>query len=142
MEIMGYRAPPEPLLPVFEALCLLFDRPTTLVHVHVYVHFICFPFSWSDCQQLMLSQHFFESLRFFDKDNVPQSKLDKLEKLLNDEQKLSIQRITEVNSLILIVRYHTVLSRSVKRLCLWYCGLQHWLTIERLKERCNLIKMS
>ena len=40
-EIMGYRAPPEPLLPVFEALCLLFDRPTTLVHVHVYVHFIC-----------------------------------------------------------------------------------------------------
>lgn len=64
---------------------------------------MCYLFSWSDCQQLMLSQHFFESLRFFDKDNVPQSKLDKLEKLLTDEQKLSIQRITEVCSLILIV---------------------------------------
>ena len=66
----------------------------------------------------MLSQHFFESLRFFDKDNVPQSKLDKLEKLLNDERKLSIQRITEVLSLILIFQYHTVLSRLVKLLCL------------------------
>ena len=64
---------------------------------------MCYLFSWSDCQQLMLSQHFFESLRFFDKDNVPQSKLDKLEKLLTDERKLSIQRITEVYSLILIV---------------------------------------
>uniref|UniRef100_A0A1X7SJH3 Uncharacterized protein n=1 Tax=Amphimedon queenslandica TaxID=400682 RepID=A0A1X7SJH3_AMPQE len=29
MEIMGYRIPPGPLMPVFEALCLLFDRPAT-----------------------------------------------------------------------------------------------------------------
>ena len=40
MEIMGYRAPPEPLLPVFEALCLLFDRPTTLVHVHIHYIYV------------------------------------------------------------------------------------------------------
>ena len=44
----------------------------------------------------MLSQHFFESLRFFDKDGVPQTKLDRLEKLLSDHQKISVKKISEV----------------------------------------------
>ena len=35
--------------------------------------------SWEDCKQLLLSQKFFESLRFFDRDNIPIAKLRKLE---------------------------------------------------------------
>uniref|UniRef100_A0A1X7TIU7 AAA+ ATPase domain-containing protein n=2 Tax=Amphimedon queenslandica TaxID=400682 RepID=A0A1X7TIU7_AMPQE len=84
MEIMGYRIPPGPLMPVFEALCLLFDRPAT----------------WLDCQQLMLSQHFFESLKFFDKDGVPKSKLRKLEKLLVDQEKMSIEVLADASQAI------------------------------------------
>ena len=80
MEIMGYRSPPSQLLPVFEGLCLLFDRPPT----------------WEDCQLLMLSQHFYESLRFFDKDSVSKKKLDRLEKLLADQQKISLSKVAEV----------------------------------------------
>ena len=38
------------------------------VHIHNFLHI-----RWLDCQQLMLSQHFFESLKFFDKDGVPKS---------------------------------------------------------------------
>ena len=80
MEVMGYRAPSMGLLPVFEGLCLLFDRPPT----------------WDDCQQLMLSRHFYQSMRFFDKDSIPQRKLNKLEKLLADQKKISLPRMSEV----------------------------------------------
>ena len=45
----------------------------------------------------MLSANFFESLRFFDKDNVPVHKLEKIEKLLTKESDLSVQRIAEVS---------------------------------------------
>ena len=55
--------------------------------------------SWEDCKQLMLSVNFFESLRFFDKDNVPVHKVQKIEKLLAEESNLSVQRIAEVSAL-------------------------------------------
>ena len=29
LEVMGYRDPPSSLTPVFDALCMLFDRPQT-----------------------------------------------------------------------------------------------------------------
>ena len=29
LEVVSYRAPPEPLQPIFDSLCLLFDRPQT-----------------------------------------------------------------------------------------------------------------
>ena len=80
MEVMGYRAPTTHLLPVFEGLCLLFDRPPT----------------WEDCHQLMLSHRFYESLRFFDKDNVSQKKLNKLEVLLANQKKIYLPRMAEV----------------------------------------------
>ena len=38
--------------------------------------------SWEDCKQLLLSQNFFESLKFFDRDNVPRHKLSQLEKII------------------------------------------------------------
>ena len=79
-EIMGYRVPSAELLPVFEALCLLFDRPCT----------------WDDCRQLMLSHHFYASLIFYDKDGVSQKKLNKLEVLLENQKKISVTRIKEV----------------------------------------------
>ena len=46
----------------------------------------------------MLSVNFFESLRFFDKDNVPVDKLEKVEKLLAQDSNLSVQRIAEVSA--------------------------------------------
>ena len=107
-------------MPVFEALCLLFDRPARQVggskrerggnaqskfkrmrglyvtdpldvHIHNFLHI-----RWLDCQQLMLSQHFFESLKFFDKDGVPKSKLRKLKKLLNDQKETSLEILADV----------------------------------------------
>ncbi len=81
LEVTGYRAPTTGLLPVFEGLCVLFDRPST----------------WEDCQQLMISHNFYESLRFFDKDSVSMKKLHKLEKLLADQKKLSLQTMAKVH---------------------------------------------
>ena len=31
LEVVSYRVPPGPLQPIFNALCLLFDRPRTYV---------------------------------------------------------------------------------------------------------------
>lgn len=53
----------------------------------------------------MLSQHFFESLKFFDKDGVPKSKLRKLEKLLNDQRKMSLEILADVRNKIYELQY-------------------------------------
>jgi hypothetical protein len=66
LEVMSYREPPASATPVFNSLCMLFDRPQT----------------WEDCKQLLLSPNFFESLRFFDKDHVPRQKLRRLRAML------------------------------------------------------------
>lgn len=44
-------------------------------------------FRWEDCKQLLLTQNFFESLRFFDRDNVPLKKLRRLEKMIDRSSK-------------------------------------------------------
>lgn len=44
----------------------------------------------------MVSQHFFQSLRFFDKDAVPQYKITQMERLLVDQKKFSIEKVQEV----------------------------------------------
>ena len=60
--------------------------------------------SWEDCKQLLLSHNFFESLRFFDRDNVPKHKLQKLEKMVTKRSELvSVQHG----------------SRAVVPICLW-----------------------
>ena len=45
----------------------------------------------------MLSQNFFESLRFFDKDNVSSSKLRWLEKRLEGKEKLSLAYVGQAS---------------------------------------------
>lgn len=82
--------------------CRRFTTFTMYMYI-VHLYFKLFVFRWTDCQQLMLSQHFFQSLKFFDKDKVPKAKLKKLEKLLADQEKLGIDKVSDV-------RMHTVFT--------------------------------
>ena len=45
---------------------------------------------WEDCKQLLLSPNFFVSLRFFDKDNVPKRKLQRLERMIDKSSKFEL----------------------------------------------------
>lgn len=64
--------------------------------------------SWEDCKQLLLSQNFFESLCFFDRDNIPAVKLRRLEKAIAHGAKFdSIEHG----------------SKAVVSLCLWLAAL-------------------
>lgn len=89
LEVMSYREPPATTVPVFNTLCMLFDRPQTSVARH----YICVPsshlsfcLSWEECKQLLLSPNFFESLKFFDKDNIPRHKLRQLKSMLQSPE--------------------------------------------------------
>lgn len=59
--------------------CTQYSTATVTVHDLQLCIFRC---RWDDCKQLLLSQNFFESLRFFDRDNVPRRKLKALEKMI------------------------------------------------------------
>ena len=50
-------------------------------------YFVCILYRWEDCKQLLLTPKFFESLKFFDRDNVPLRKLRRLEKMINRSAK-------------------------------------------------------
>ncbi len=54
------------------------------------VHLFLFHCRWEDCKQLLLSQNFFESLKFFDRDNVPKRKLKTLEKMITKNSDLGL----------------------------------------------------
>ncbi len=45
---------------------------------------------WEDCKQLLLSRNFFESLKFFDRDNVPKRKLKTLERMFTKNHDLEL----------------------------------------------------
>ena len=85
LEVMSYREPPASAIPVFNSLCMLFDRPQT--SVNKMTHFQCpsvhvFVIRWEECKLLLLSPNFFESLKFFDKDHIPRQKLRQLKVML------------------------------------------------------------
>ena len=67
---------------------------------------------WEDCKQLLLTPKFFESLKFFDRDNIPLRKLRRLEKMINRNAKFEdldkgSQAIVPVCTwLIALVDYH------------------------------------
>ncbi len=42
---------------------------------------------WDDCKLLLLSPNFFENLKFFDKDNIPKQKLQRLSKMIKKYSK-------------------------------------------------------
>ncbi|XP_012580518.1 PREDICTED: dynein heavy chain domain-containing protein 1 [Condylura cristata] len=61
-EIRSYRAPPEPVVRVTDALCELFHRKT----------------GWASAKQLLCSEDFYQELVFFPKDKITDSELIKL----------------------------------------------------------------
>ncbi|KAG8522790.1 Dynein heavy chain domain-containing protein 1, partial [Galemys pyrenaicus] len=61
-EIRSYRAPPEPVVRVTDALCELFHRQT----------------GWASAKQLLCSEDFYQELVFFPKDKMTDSDLIKL----------------------------------------------------------------
>lgn len=78
--------------------------------IHIYV---CMLYTrWEDCKQLLLTPKFFESLKFFDRDNIPLRKLRRLEKMINRDAKFEdldkgSQAIVPVCTwLIALVDYH------------------------------------
>ena len=84
LEIMKYREPPSLLNPLFNALCMLFDREERFVTKSRIITAMLLLFSWEECQQLLMTSKFLESLRFFDRDNVPGHKVRKLEKMIGE----------------------------------------------------------
>ena len=68
-----------------------------IMYNSIQLHVCTCPHSWEDCKQLMLTQNFFESLRFFDKDNVSPSKLRCLEKRLEGREKMSPTQVGQAS---------------------------------------------
>ena len=65
-------------------------------------------YRWDDCKQLLLSHNFFESLKFFDRDHVPRSKLSKLKKMIVHSSKFEALEQG---------------SKAVVPLCMWLTAL-------------------
>ena len=86
-------------------IILSVERKDVCLHC---VNFFTSLLSWEDCKQLLLSHNFFESLRFFDRDNVPRHKLQKLERIIAKKSELtSVERG----------------SHAVVPICLWVQAL-------------------
>lgn len=113
---MKYRDPPVILNPMFNALCMLFDREERCRHVFCFmlIMFSLSVYSWEECQRLLMTPKFMDSLKFFDRDHIPQKKVHRLKKMIGQHMqfeaikygsKASVSMTMWLNAL---VDYHQV----------------------------------
>ncbi|XP_070211333.1 dynein heavy chain domain-containing protein 1-like isoform X3 [Littorina saxatilis] len=69
-ELKSYPSPPEQVVLLCNALCLMMGKPQT----------------WEDARSMMMNEHFLEDLIFYDKDRIPNDIFEDLKTYLNNPQ--------------------------------------------------------
>ncbi|KAK1887002.1 Dynein heavy chain 2 axonemal [Dissostichus eleginoides] len=109
-EVRHYRDPPEGVVRIMDAVCLLFNRPP----------------GWESAKQLLGQDHFFQELEFFERCSVTAERLQQLALMVHSPQFVP-ESVQEV-------------SRACESLCLWVkavfqcCCMQQQLELKQQLE--------
>ena len=100
-ELKSYPSPPQAVMFVMNAVCLLFDRPQT----------------WESAKELMANTSFFQELIFYDKDHIPETKFNALKRFVHHPE-------FDPH----IVRRSSMAASSI---CSWVHGVHQYSSIHR-----------
>ncbi|XP_062409103.1 dynein heavy chain domain-containing protein 1-like [Sardina pilchardus] len=100
-EVRGYRCPPEGVVLVMDAICMIFDRPR----------------NWESSKKLLGQPHFFQELEFYDRRSID----DKLYKKLS-----TIMLMPEFQPVVVRSK-----SRACESICNWVRALYEHATVMR-----------
>ncbi|XP_056223855.1 dynein heavy chain domain-containing protein 1 [Seriola aureovittata] len=109
-EVRHYRDPPDGVVKVMDAVCLLFNRPP----------------GWESAKQLLGQSNFFQELEFFDQYSLTNEQLQRLGQIVHSPQFVP-ESVREV-------------SKACESLCRWvqavyeYCCVQHQLLVKQKLE--------
>ncbi|XP_059188998.1 dynein heavy chain domain-containing protein 1 isoform X2 [Centropristis striata] len=109
-EVRHYRDPPDGVVKIMDAICLLFNRPP----------------GWESAKQLLGQSHFFQELEFFDRYTLTNEQLQQLGEIVHSPQFVP-ESVREV-------------SKACESLCRWVqamyecCCLQHQLLVKKQLE--------
>uniref|UniRef100_A0AAQ6IG98 AAA+ ATPase domain-containing protein n=1 Tax=Anabas testudineus TaxID=64144 RepID=A0AAQ6IG98_ANATE len=109
-EVRHYRDPPDGVVKIMDAICLLFNQPP----------------GWESSKQLLGQSNFFQELEFFDRYSVTNEQLQKLSHIVHSPQFVP-ESVREV-------------SKACESLCRWVqalyecCCMQHQLSVKQQLE--------
>ncbi|XP_040891858.1 dynein heavy chain domain-containing protein 1 [Toxotes jaculatrix] len=109
-EVRHYRDPPEGVVKIMDAICLLFNRPP----------------GWESAKQLLGQSNFFQELEFFDRYSLRNEQLQQLSQIVHSPQFVP-ESVREV-------------SKACESLCRWVqalyecCCVQHQLLVKQQLE--------
>ncbi|KAM9363159.1 dynein heavy chain domain-containing protein 1 [Symphorus nematophorus] len=109
-EVRHYRDPPEGVVKIMDAICLLFNRPP----------------GWESAKQLLGQSNFFQELEFFDRHTLTNEQLQQLDQIVHTPQFVP-ESVREV-------------SKACESLCQWVqavyecCCMQHQLLVKQRLE--------
>ncbi|KAM4595719.1 dynein heavy chain domain-containing protein 1 [Fundulus diaphanus] len=109
-EVRHYRDPPDRVVKIMDAICLMFNRPA----------------GWESAKQLLGQPSFFQELEFFDRSSLTKDKLQQLGQIVQSPQFVP-ESVREV-------------SKACESLCRWvqavyeYCSMQHNLLVRQQLE--------
>ncbi|XP_071359544.1 dynein heavy chain domain-containing protein 1 isoform X2 [Trachinotus anak] len=109
-EVRHYRDPPDGVVKIMDAICLLFNRPP----------------GWESAKQLLGQSNFFQELEFFDRYSLTTEQLQQLGQIVHSPQFVP-ESVREV-------------SKACESLCQWvqavyeYCCMQHQLLVKQQLE--------
>ncbi|KAL7403667.1 hypothetical protein ABVT39_003475 [Epinephelus coioides] len=109
-EVRHYRDPPDGVVKIMDAICLLFNRPP----------------GWESAKQLLGQSNFFQELEFFDRYNLTNEQLQQLGQIVHSPQFVP-ESVQEV-------------SKACESLCRWVqavyecCCMQHQVLIKQQLE--------
>ncbi|KAM4583530.1 dynein heavy chain domain-containing protein 1 [Odontesthes bonariensis] len=109
-EVRHYRDPPDGVVRIMDAICLLFNRPL----------------GWESAKQLLGQSNFFQELEFFDRGRLTEERLQQLGQIVHSPQFVP-DSVREV-------------SKACESLCRWVqavyegCSVQHQLVVKQHLE--------
>ncbi|XP_032390213.1 dynein heavy chain domain-containing protein 1 [Etheostoma spectabile] len=109
-EVRHYRDPPDGVVKIMDAICLLFNRPL----------------GWESAKQLLGQSNFFQELEFFDRFSLTNEQLQQLGQIVNNRQFVP-ESVLEV-------------SKACESLCRWVkavyecCSMQNQLLVKQQLE--------
>ncbi|XP_029028963.1 dynein heavy chain domain-containing protein 1 isoform X2 [Betta splendens] len=95
-EVRHYRDPPDGVVRIMDAICLLFNHPP----------------GWESAKQLLGRSNFFQELEFFDRNNLTNEQLQQLGQIVHSPQ-FAPESVREV-------------SKACESLCRWVQALYEW----------------
>ncbi|XP_053191724.1 dynein heavy chain domain-containing protein 1-like [Scomber japonicus] len=99
-EVRHYRDPPDGVVKVMDAICLLFNRPP----------------GWESAKQLLGQSNFFEELEFFDRCRLTNEQLQQLEQI--------------IQSPLFVPETVREVSKACESLCRWVQAVYEWSCIQ------------